>query len=192
MEKHLHEGHRKNMRERFLKSGGFGFQDHELLEMLLFYSIPRVNTNEIAHRLLKEFGSVRGVFDASYDALLTVDGVGASSAQIIRLFGELMGRYIGAEEESRGLVVRKPEDTVYYLQKLFFGIGNERSYLLLLSNTGALTDTVLLAEGNAGSVMFDIQKCVRTAVIRNAGFVLAAHNHPHGKAIPSEDDLIVT
>ena len=72
-----HDGHRQRLRNRFLASPE-SFEDHELLELILFYSIPRKNTNEIAHRLLARFGSVKGVLNASVDALTEIDDIGES------------------------------------------------------------------------------------------------------------------
>ena len=72
----IHAGHRKRMREKFARNGGAGFQKHEILEMVLYSSIPRGNTNEIAHALINKFGSFSGVLNAPYEELLKVKGVG--------------------------------------------------------------------------------------------------------------------
>lgn len=61
----LHDGHRQRCKQRFLRTGAEGFDDHQLLELLLFYAIPRCDTNETAHRLLKRFGSLQGVLYAA-------------------------------------------------------------------------------------------------------------------------------
>lgn len=61
----VHDGHRERMKSRFVEAGLDGFNDHNALEMLLFYAVPRKDTNELAHRLLKHFGSLAAVFEAS-------------------------------------------------------------------------------------------------------------------------------
>ena len=77
----LHKDHRKRMREKFTKIGLSAFRDHEILEMLLFYTVPRRDTNETGHNLLKEFGSLGGVFSASKQELCKVEGIGDASAE---------------------------------------------------------------------------------------------------------------
>ena len=76
----MHEGHRKRMRGKFLQSGKDAFHEHEMLEMLLYYSNARGDTNPLAHTLIDEFGSFSGVLDASFEDLLKVKGVGENMA----------------------------------------------------------------------------------------------------------------
>lgn len=89
----IHSGHRERLRKRFLETGTSGFREHELLELLLFYAFPRVNTNEISHRLIERFGSLDGVLNADREELLTVKGMGASGSGFIDFIGELCGMY---------------------------------------------------------------------------------------------------
>ena len=76
----LNEGHRERLRRRFQKEGLDNFEPHEVLELLLFYVIPRGNVNHIGHRLINRFGSLAGVLNARYEELLTVDGIGENAA----------------------------------------------------------------------------------------------------------------
>ena len=85
----LHDGHRQRCKQRFLRAGAEGFDDHQLLELLLFYAIPRCDTNETAHRLLKRFGSLQGVLYADPGELAAVEGIGESAAVLLRLTGDL-------------------------------------------------------------------------------------------------------
>jgi DNA repair protein RadC len=93
MEKNIHSGHRERVRENYKKSGFDGFSDVNILEMLLFYSIPRKDTNVIAHNLLNEFGSISAVFDAPYDMLLKVRGITDNTATLISMTRELFKVY---------------------------------------------------------------------------------------------------
>lgn len=192
----LHAGHRERMRERFLSTDGSadsGFKKHELLEMLLFFSVKRQNTNETAHRLLDEFGSMRGVFNAPYDALKDVTGVGACSAFLIRLVSALIHSYI--EEPNRtGSTLRlsRTADAVPYLRNLFFGYTNELVYLLLFDSRCILIDAQRLSVGTEGQVTLDEFTTVRAAINKKAAFAILAHNHPSGTLAYSDDDLQFT
>ena len=88
----LHSGHRSRMKDKYSRLGSDAFSDHELLEMLLFHSIPRADTNETAHKLIERFGSLEGVFNSDLEMLLTVDGIGESSAILISLVGDIHNR----------------------------------------------------------------------------------------------------
>lgn len=115
----LHNEHKKRLRMRFLEQGGESFYDHEILEMLLSYAIVRGNTNDIAHRLINQFGSLDGVFEANYEDLLKVDGVGEKSATIIKMQFELFRVY----ETSKYRIKNEEyttEKVVKYLSGLFF------------------------------------------------------------------------
>ena len=89
----LHEGHRKRLKQRFINDGLSTFEDHNVLELLLFYSIPRSDTNEIGHKLLKTFGSLSNVFDAPIEELCKVEGIGEHSAVLIKLIPEICNIY---------------------------------------------------------------------------------------------------
>ena len=88
----MHTGHRDRLKEKFISFGPEIFSDHELLEMLLFFSIPRINTNDLAHRLIDRFGSLNAVLTAPIDRLVLVDGMGKSSAVLVSLTGALVSR----------------------------------------------------------------------------------------------------
>lgn len=93
-----HNNHRKRMRKKFLETGANGFYEHEFLEMILFYAIPRINTNPHAHRLIKHFGSLEKVLAADPHELMEVDGIGASSSCLISALAEAARRYLNSSE----------------------------------------------------------------------------------------------
>ena len=85
----LHDGHRQRSKRRYLALGAEGMEDHQLLELLLFYAIPRQDTNETAHRLIQRFGSLQGVLHAAPEELTSVEGVGENVAVLVRLVGDM-------------------------------------------------------------------------------------------------------
>ena len=89
MKDNVHENHRERMRERYLLNGTDGMEPHEVLEMMLYYTIPRSDTNPIAHRLIDTFGSFSGVLDASADDLAKVCGIGSKAAVFLKLFNDV-------------------------------------------------------------------------------------------------------
>ena len=192
----IHDGHRQRMLDRFLecdgKTDGNIIQDHELLEILLFFAIPRVNTNETAHRLLTEFRSIRGVLDASYDKLIHVKGMGPRSAILIRLVSILFRRYAQSENTAKEIRISTNTAIISYLKKLFIGCDTERIYLLLFDGEGVMISCDMLAEGSSSSAVFDIKQCTQKALLKGAEYAMLTHNHINHNAKPSMEDLVTT
>lgn len=121
-DKNIHSGHRQRIRDRFLKTGLDGFQDHEVLELLLFYAIPRGDTNKIAHQLLERFGSFSGVCDAPIEELQKVPGVGASASILVGMVSSLSRRYLDDKyaADGDGCAVDGPFGEDVAVQQLLF------------------------------------------------------------------------
>lgn len=187
----MHQHHRERMRERCLQNGFDSFATHELLEMLLYYSIPRSDTNGVAHGLIERFGSLGGICEASFDELLLADGVGPNSAILLRLIPELMKRYAMEEVSSRTVYdsVGKLAD---YFVRAFIGLDHECLYMMLLNNRLGMIDCVLVSEGSVNSSTVPIRLMTQKALFKKASSVVLAHNHPAGLALPSGRDVEVT
>lgn len=106
----VHAGHRQRVRQRFLRTGLDSFQDHEVLELLLFYAIPRRDVNETAHLLLNRFGTLAGVLDASEEELCQIPGVGPGVSHFLNLIPEILVQTTRLAEQSKPLVLQKPQD----------------------------------------------------------------------------------
>lgn len=188
----LHENHRARVRETFKRAGSDGMPDHNLLELLLFYSIPRKDTNEIAHRLIAAFGSLSRVFDASYEELMEIDGIGESSALLISMIPSICRRYIESSNSPK-VNLSEPEEAMNYIIRKYYGSNKVESfYMLCLDAVGNLINCCKLGEGTSGSVIVDKRKVLETALRNKADKVIFAHNHPNGIAAPSKDDINMT
>ena len=186
-EVNLHANHRERVRKRYLSEGGRSFPDHNLLEMLLFFSIPREDTNDIAHLLLKEFGSFSAVFDASYEDLQRVKGIGPNSALHIKLITEVARRYMVDRAEEKPIIDTTAK-AVEYLRNRFIGLENETAILLCLDGKFNIKRISEYTSNSSSGIILDINKMVLDALNCDAHGIVLAHNHIHGFAAPSRAD----
>ena len=187
----IHTGHRQRAKSEFLARGLEGMPDHRALELLLFYAIPQGDVNPLAHELINHFGDLAGVFNATYDQLLEVKGVGANTATLIKLLPALAGRYL----ERRTQMGDQLFTTWQFREVLlpcFFGARNEMAWMVCMDGKNKLIACRKLGEGIADQVAILTRKVVETALSCNAVKVALAHNHVSGVAIPSAADLHTT
>ncbi|MCI2056168.1 MAG: DNA repair protein RadC [Oscillibacter sp.] len=187
----LHDGHREKMRERFLLGGLDSFADHEALELLLFYAIPRQDTNATAHRLLQRYGSLTGVLNAPAEDLQKVEGIGENAAVFLKLVPEFC-RKAQLSGDGKETILNSTEKAGEYLIERFRGEREEVIYQLCLDRKGKLLACKRLAEGDADSAELNIRRLVENALLSSASAVLLAHNHPSGIALPSREDYVTT
>ncbi|MET0017354.1 DNA repair protein RadC [Oscillibacter sp.] len=186
----IHDGHREKMRRRFLETGLAGFADHEALELLLFYAIPRRDTNALAHQLLERYGSLETVLAAPVEDLQKVKGMGESAALLLRLVPMLTER--SRRREDALVILNSTEKAGNYMLHRFDGKKNELVYELCLDRKGKLLASKLLTEGDVNGAELNIRKLVGNALMTNASAVILSHNHPSGVALPSSEDFTTT
>lgn len=186
-----HDGHRERLRKRFLDHGMDALQDHEALELLLFYAVPRKDTNPIARALLKHFGSISAVLEASTQELKQVAGIGEHAAMLLHLITPMARRY-QLSRADKGIVFETIKDCGEFLIPYFFGIQEEQIYLLCLDAKKKFLACRLLQEGSANAAYLPIRKAAEIAMSCNASSVILAHNHPGGLALPSAEDYSAT
>ena len=187
----VHGGHRERMREKLIKSGAESFHDHELLEVLLFASISRRNTNDIAHALLDRFGSLHGVLTATPEALSNVDGVGPSSVALLQTVNEIMRR-TDMESVSTLKEFKTFDQIGEHLVSIFKRASVEEVYMMAFDNGMRLLTCCRVGEGTVNSTTVNTRYIAKEALDKNATSVIIAHNHPGGKLIASSDDAIMT
>lgn len=186
----LHKDHRKRMKQQFLAGGIDQFTTHQVLELLLFYSIPRRDTNETAHRLIDRFGSISNVLDAEYEELRQVEGVGEHTATFLMYCGQLLSRYYKEKNENKrvvGLAAIKE-----FLINEYINEKREKVYLLSLNNRSEMLNATVINVGTPTSSDADIREMVEVALRYHASGVVLAHNHPVGNNAPSNADIMTT
>ena len=191
MAENLHKGHRLRVKTRFLKEGLDGFADHQILEFLLYYAIPMKDTNELAHKILKEFGSISSIFEAHPKDIMKRCNVTENIAILISLVPHLAKRY-NQDKWGNKPCLNTSSKVGKYATNLFTGRVYESFFLICLDNQGNLNNTVLLHEGTIDEVSVYPRLVVEAAIRYNAAMVVLAHNHPSGSLVPSDDDKSTT
>ena len=192
---HLHDGHRERMRERFLATDSPTLQEHELLEMLLFYTNARGNTNDTAHSLIEAFGSFEAVMEADMDALCAVGGIGQKSALHLRLISHACKQYMIAKitpSKKEPQALDSTEKLVSFLAARFLGAQKELAVALLINNAMMPIDCFPVGDGTVSSLSLSVRNIAERAYAKHAAGVILAHNHPAGIAVPSTEDVKVT
>ena len=187
----VHDGHRARKRRQFQENGLELFHDHEVLELLLYFAVPRVDTSPLAHRLLEYFGSLEGVLSAPMCELKEIKGLGDGGATLISLVLPLVRR-ARAESSRRAVILNTSEDAGTYFSELLFGLREERMYEACLDAKGKLLRCAVVADGATDSMSIDLHRITGLARSCAASGVVLAHNHPSGVALPSEDDKTAT
>lgn len=187
----VHDGHRERLRQSFLEHGLSSMNDINALELLLFYAVPRRDTNELAHLLLQHFGSLDGVFSASAEELCEVEGIGTYAASLLTLVPEIMKKSrLSKSREIRQ--IRSSDDAGKYLLPYFMNERDEVVYLLCLDSKRAVICCAEMGRGVVNSVDTSVRRIVEKALKVKACSVIVAHNHPDGLALPSREDDLFT
>lgn len=186
-----HEGHRSRLKNRFIRTGLDSFEEHNVLELMLFYAIPYKDTNALAHRLIDEFGSFEAVLEAPMEKLREVPGVGENTATLIKLF-HAVSRYFDECKHKLQVRLSTPDSIADYVRAhcrfrseevfLAFALDSDCHYL-------ASED---ISTGNAGMTEVNIRRVVDFLLRSKAACAIVAHNHPSGNLTPSVDDMTTT
>lgn len=188
----LHHGHRDRLRRRFVEEGLDTFEDHQVLELLLFHVIPRNDTNPIAHRLLRRFGSLAAVLEADPKDLTSVAGMGERSATFLALIPHVTRRYFLDRVARDRPRLNSTETVAEYLVPLMAGRAEEVFYVLCLDSHCRILYPALIGEGTVKEAHVHPRHVVEEALRHRAASVVLAHNHPGGTAKPSNADHRLT
>ncbi len=184
----VHDGHRARVRQRVLEEGVAHLPAHNVLEILLFFSRPRGDTNELAHRILDRFhGDIAAVFEASYEELLAIEGVGENTAFLLKLIPQVTSYYRSARVKE-GLGLTSLETMREYFIPIFYGKHNEELHLISLDAAMRPISDTLISEGSVSASAVNVKRIVEAAIGSHAARVMLAHNHPSGVPRPSQRD----
>jgi len=186
----IHKGHRQRMRDRYFEQGVEGFRDHELLELLLGYSIAQKDTNPLGHALIERFGDLRGVLNADPLELMKVDGIGETSACLLKLISGLTRRYFEQLGNQNDLLKETKEQMEFFLPR-FIGRKAECLYAAFLDQNDRLIKCELQYEGSIDAVEIHNDRIANNALLLRAAKVVIAHNH-FADATPSAADVAAT
>lgn len=191
LSENLHMGHRERVKTRFVDEGLDAFRDHEILELLLYYCIPQRDTNDLAHRILNEFGDLARLFESDARDVARRCGIGMNTATLLAMMGPLSRRYMRqrwGEKPVLGSSARAGEFAV----TLFAGRPYEAFFVICLDAQNKVNYAALVHEGTINEAPVYPRLIVEAALRHHANSVILAHNHPGGSLKPSSSDLDVT
>ncbi len=182
-----HAGHRERLRHDFLERGLEAMHPHQVLELLLFYSIPRIDTNNIAHEMLNKFGSIAGVFNAPIGELRDIHGVSENTIVLLKMIPQLFSLYAASVNE--GAVLDTTSKLCKYFLSQLAGVSEEQIIIVCLDDGMRLSKFVRIAKGDSGSVAVENKKIVEAVISSGCTLCAMAHNHPISSCEPTKEDI---
>ena len=187
----LNEGHRERLRTRYLKAGGDGFPDYDMMELLLTYCIQRRDVKPIARELLKRFKDIGGVMDAELHELCEVEGMGEKSALLLKLLRNLCVRYLESKMKNTD-VISSPDQLENYARMKLAEFPDEVMMLICLNSKNHVIGSEIVSRGTIDYAVIYPRNVAADALRKKAAGVIIIHNHPSGVTTPSKADRKVT
>lgn len=187
----MHEGHRKRVKQRFIQEGLSSFEPHQVLELLLFYSIPRKDTNELAHKLINKFGNISNIFDSPAIELSKVEGISENSAILLSLVSQLSQYYLTKKHGDK-IIIDSSIKACEYVKNLFLTKKYEAFFIVCLDNQNRVNIAKPLFDGTTNETAVYPRIIIENALRHTASSVIVAHNHPGGSLTPSTADMQTT
>jgi DNA repair protein RadC len=186
-----HLGHRDRLKERFARAGIAGLQDYEVLELLLFYALPRKDVKPLAKELMKRFGSFKGVLDAGSEALEGVPGIGRHAALFFRLVRDLGSLYLQQKAGEKEQISSTKELIDYCLSSMG-ALKDEHFAVIYLNARNKIIKVETIQEGIVNQAVVYPRKVLEKALTHKASAIILVHNHPSGHVRPSDADIRLT
>jgi len=184
-------GHRKRLRERFKKAGLDGMNEHEVLELLLTFAIPRPDVKPRAKDLLRRCGSLAGVLDADPHELEKVEGIGPISSALIRLVKEICGAYLAEKMKGKD-ILSSPQAVLEFARMKLTGTPHEAFMVIFVNAKNKVLDYQVILEGTIDRAVVYPRRIIEEALAHHAAGIILVHNHPSGDPAPSPEDRQLT
>jgi DNA repair protein RadC len=184
-------GHRDRLRKRLIAGGPDALLEHELVELLLTYAIPRIDTKPIAKRLLKEFGGLGGLMSADAEAIMRNGRLGERAAVAIKIVQATALRLLRAEVQDAP-VLASWQALLDYLRADMAFLMTERVRMLHLNSKNMLIRDEVMAEGSIDQAAVHVREVIRRAIDLGSAAIIIVHNHPSGDPQPSRADINLT
>lgn len=181
-------GHRLRVKTSVKENGFNHLTDERLLELLMFYSIPRVEVYDTAKNLIKEFGSLQEVLNADFEVLCKVKGVGENTALMLTAMGETVRRVSKPKKDGR-TTLKSVDDLKALAKSELAGLNKENVILVCLNNAKRVKKIAHISEGDKTESFIDVRKAVQNAIDCEATSAFIAHNHPENTCEPSASDV---
>ena len=184
-------GHRKRQKDKFLKNSPSSFSDYELLELMLFQSIPRKDVKPLAKELLNKFGNLNNLINVDNENLSEVQGTNKSIFIHLQIIKELMNRALVGQVMNQNVI----GSWSALLEYLKFNMGNlrlEQFRVLFLNKKNALIADEIMATGTIDQTPVYPREIIKRVLVHEAGSIILVHNHPSGNAKPSNSDIELT
>ncbi|MCL2500575.1 MAG: DNA repair protein RadC [Defluviitaleaceae bacterium] len=189
--RHDHTGHRSRHRERYISGGSDSFHDHELLELLLYYCYPRCNTNEIAQRMIDEFGSLHQLFEADVSTLMARLNCSENVAVMLNAMPVVANRFLRSRLDKK-MVLNNSKIAGAFAISQFADQSTERFFVVSLDMSSRVNKVTLVSKGTLDESAYYPREVMKAVIQNNAISVILMHNHPGGTLKPSNNDLAVT
>ena len=185
------EGHRQRLREKFLKSGLEGFNDYEIIELLLTLGTPRTDCKQQAKDALRKFGSLKEVLEAEHAGLKEIKGIGDKNVLGLKIAQAVSRRYLADRVLDKNFV-RPSDEVLDYLKHNLRDKNREIFLVIYLNGRNQILKMEELFEGTLSTSAVYPREVVRRALVNDAAVLVFVHNHPSGNPNPSQDDLTIT
>lgn len=188
----IHKNHRQRLKSKVQKHSLECLEYHEILELFLTYTIPRKDTNPIAHNLIERFGSFANVIDANYFDLKKVEGVGPESAMFINMLSSFIEIYNKSKLEGKVEFLNSTGASVTFFRNHYSVKDKEFMVLACLSRNNRVVKTFTYSGFDDTEVSFDLKNIINNINDDGVRRVVVFHTHPNGRAVPSLEDVIAT
>ncbi|MBS5038314.1 MAG: DNA repair protein RadC [Fusobacterium sp.] len=185
-------GHRKRLRERYVKNGYEALQDYEIIELLLTFVKQRVDTKPLAKQLIKKYGTIEEILKADIKDLKETEGVGDITAVFLNFIGDIAACSFKDKAEKQKISFKNKNQLISYLRNDIGFSKNEEFKVLFLNSVNEIIETEILFTGTIDKSAVYPRKILERALYHNARSIVFVHNHPSGNVSPSQKDIELT